>query len=319
MMIKLRVMFLLVLAALGLAGTPQAWGWGCEGHQTVALIAKAHLTPHALTMVEQILQANPIDPNLKRFCPEPSLDPMADSATWADDYRSVDPITEGWHFFDLPRGASQTNIDQFCDPTAGCVASALTAQIAVLKNPASAPTDRGNALRFVLHFAGDIHQPLHDSTNNDRGANCVPVTFFNEKPKLNGSAYSPNLHAVWDTNMIENIAKGQSVTQFAAQLDQQFQSQEAAWQAEAINFDSWAWDAHELAETVAYGKLNKKIPIEAPVPINTCADDNNVGARMLKLNEKIDATYQAAAAPVIEEQLAKAGVRLAMILNQIWP
>ena len=319
MKIKFRVTFLLVLAALALAATPRAWGWGCEGHQTVALIAKAHLTPHALSMVEQILQANPIDPSLKRFCPNATVDPMADSATWADDYRTVQPQTAGWHFFDIPRGASQANIDQFCDPTAGCVTKALTEQIAVLKNPASAPADQGNALRFVLHFAGDIHQPLHDTTNNDRGANCVPVTFFNTKPSANGSSYSPNLHAVWDTNMIENIAKGQSVTQFAAQLDQQFQSQEAAWQAEAINFDSWAWDAHQLAETVAYGKLNKKIPIEAPVPVNTCADDNNVGARMLKLKEQVGATYQAAATPVIEQQLAKAGVRLAMILNQIWP
>jgi hypothetical protein len=65
--------------------------------------------------------------------------------------------------------------------------------------------------------------------------------------------------------------------------------------------------------------LNKKIPIEAPVAVNTCADDNNVGARMLKLKEKVDAKYQTAATPTVEEQLARAGVRLAMILNQIWP
>ncbi|HXZ11678.1 MAG TPA: S1/P1 nuclease [Candidatus Sulfotelmatobacter sp.] len=318
-MAPLRVALLLITAALALGAAPAAWGWGCEGHQTVALIAKAHLNPHALAMVEQILRDNPIDPALQRYCPDPALDPMADSSTWADDYRNVHPETGGWHFFDIPRGALRANIDQFCDPAHSCVAKALADQIAVLKNTASAPGDRGNALRFVLHFAGDIHQPLHDTTNNDRGANCVPVTFFNTKVAVSGGSYKPNLHAVWDTDLIERIAKGQTVVQFAAALDKQFQSQEAGWQAAGINFDSWAWDAHELAESTAYGKLNKKIPIEKPVAVNSCADDNNIGARMLKLKEKIDANYEAAAAPVIEEQLAKAGIRLAMILNEVWP
>lgn len=318
-MIKLRLMFVLLVVAAGLAATPQAWAWGCEGHQTVALIAEKHLNPHALSMMNQILQNNPIDPALHRFCNNAGLDAIADSATWADDFRGSHPETAGWHFFDIPRGASQTNIDQFCDPTAGCVAKALTDQIAVLKNPASAGADKGNALRFILHFAGDIHQPLHDTTNNDRGANCVPVKFFKTKPTASGSSYHPNLHAVWDTEMIQNFSKGQTVDQFAAQLDQQFQSQVPAWQAAGINFDTWAWDAHQLAESVSYGKLNKKIPIETPVAVSSCADDNNVGARMLKLKEKVDAKYQTAATPVVEEQLAKAGVRLAMILNQIWP
>ncbi|MGH9713926.1 MAG: S1/P1 nuclease [Candidatus Acidiferrales bacterium] len=318
-MIKLRAMFLLVVIALALAATPQARAWGCEGHETIALIAEKHLNSNALSMANQILTNNPIDPTLHRFCDNTGLDLMANSATWADDYRDKHPETAGWHFFDIPRGASKTNIDQFCDPTASCVAKALTDQVAVLKNPASTGADKGNALRFIIHFAGDIHQPLHDTTNNDRGANCVPVKFFNTKPVASGSSYKPNLHAVWDTDMIENLAKGQTVDQFAAALDQQFQSQVATWQAAGINFDDWAWDAHELAETVAYGKLNKKIPIETPVAINTCADDNNVGARMLKLKEKVDAKYQTAATPVIDEQLAKAGVRLAMILNQVWP
>jgi len=318
-MTRIRSLFLLLVAAITLGAAPQAWSWGCEGHQTVALIAKAHLTPQALSMVEQILRDNPIDPALQRYCPDPALDPMADASTWADDYRNVHTETGGWHFFDIPRGALPANIEQFCDPVHSCVAKALADQIAVLKNPASAPAERGNALRFVIHFAGDIHQPLHDTTNNDRGANCVPIQFFNAKPVESNGNYKPNLHSVWDTDLIERIANGQTVVQFAAALDKQFQSQEAGWQAAGINFDSWAWDAHQLAESTAYGKLNKKIPIEAPVPVTTCADDNNIGARMLKLKEKIDPNYEAAAAPVIEEQLAKAGIRLAMILNEVWP
>ena len=191
----------------------------------------------------------------------------------------------------------------------------------MLNDPAAVPGLKAEALRFIIHFAGDIHQPLHDTTNNDRGANCVPVKFFNNNVHVSANKYEPNLHGIWDSDMIQNISQRQTVDQFAAALDQQFQSQEAAWQAAVIDFDAWAWDAHQLAETVAYGKLNKKITIETTlVPdLKSCADNNNVGARMLALNEKLGANYQAAATPVIQEQLANAGVRLAMILNQIWP
>jgi hypothetical protein len=316
---KLRFRFMFAVVALTLAATPQAWGWGCEGHETVALIAKAHLNPHALAMVNQILHDNPGHPPAGP-CHPPGLDPIADASTWADDIRNCWTETAGWHFFDIPRFATQTNIDQFCDPAKGCVAKALHDQIAVLNDPAAVPGLKAEALRFIIHFAGDIHQPLHDTTNNDRGANCVPVKFFSNNVHVSANKYEPNLHGIWDSDMIQNISQGQTVAQFAAALDTQFPSQEAAWQAAGIDFNAWAWDAHQLAETVAYGKLNKKITIEPTVvDIKTCADNNNVGARMLALNEKLGPNYQAAATPVIQGQLAKAGVRLAMILNQIWP
>lgn len=319
-MIRLRVMFLLVVTALALAATPQAWAWGCDGHETVALIAKAHLNPNALSMVNQILQDNPAHPPHSLECHPDGLDPIAGVATWADDVRGCRTETAGWHFFDIPRFATSTNIDQFCDPTTGCVAKALHDQMAALQNPATVPGDRAEALRFIIHFAGDIHQPLHDSTNNDRGANCVPVTFFTKKPKLTGTSWEPNLHGVWDTDMIKNLMNGHTVAEFAAALDLQFASSEAAWQAAGIDFDRWAWDAHQLAESAAYGNLNKAVTIETSVvDIKTCADNNNVGKRMSKLKEVVDASYQTAATPVIQEQLTKAGVRLAMILNQVWP
>ena len=315
----LRNILMLAVVALALAAAPQAWGWGCDGHETVALIAKAHLNPNALAMVNQILHDNPGHPP-QGPCHPAGLDPIADASTWADDIRGCRTETAGWHFFDIPRFATQTNIDQFCDPAKGCVAKALHDQIAVLNDPAAVPGLKAEALRFIIHFAGDIHQPLHDTTNNDRGANCVPVKFFNTNVRVTGNTYEPNLHAVWDSDMIKNISSGQTVNQFAAALDLQFATQEAAWQAAGIDFDAWAWDAHQLAETFSYGKLNKNIPIEPTVvDIKTCADNNNVGKRMKNLKEVVGANYQTAATPVIQEQLAKAGVRLAMILNQIWP
>ncbi|MGC1185976.1 MAG: S1/P1 nuclease [Candidatus Acidiferrales bacterium] len=323
-----------VAIVLSIAATPQARAWGCEGHQTVALIAKMHLDPNALAMVNKILNDNPIDPQLKRFCQPVSTDPMANAATWADDYRSEHPETEGWHFFDIPRGAKRDNLDQYCPASASCITAALKAQIAILKSPGADPAAKANALRFVIHFAGDIHQPLHCTTNSDQGGNCVPVNFFGAPPvpkqvttKNPGppyiphlvTIYYPNLHQAWDSRILGRISEGQTVDQFAAALDQQFQSKIASWQREGMIFDDWAWESHELADQIAYGDLPVNIPIEAPISIASCADNNHIDLRMLNLNEQLGTDYQNATAPVIEEQLAKAGIRLSMILNQIWP
>jgi len=317
--IYLAATWVSLLAAL-LFTARGAKAWGCEGHQTVALIAKKHLNPRALAMVEKILRENPIDPTLKRFCPSEGLDPMADAATWADDYRERDPNTAGWHFFDIPRGASQNGIDQFCS-SGGCVVSALAEQVAILRTPGVDPKKRADALRYVIHFVGDIHQPLHCSTNNDRGGNCVPVDYFGKHTKLTDAqagAYSPNLHSVWDVDIVETIAKGETAEEFAAELDGQFHPRMAAWRRLGVNFDDWAWESHQEAEHTTYGRLPQKIKVESPVEVSTCRDDGDVSARMLALHEDLEQPYEDASEPVVREQLAKAGVRLAMILNQIW-
>jgi len=322
------------VALVGCVAAPEARAWGCEGHQTVALIAEMHLSPNALAMVNKILKDNPIDPALKRYCKPVSTDPMADAATWADDYREDHPETEGWHFFDIPRGAKRRDIDKYCDVSASCITAALKAQIAILKSPTADAAKKADALRFVIHFAGYIHQPLHCTTNNDQGGNCVPVGYFGSEPATrtvvskhpgppytphNVIAYYPNLHQVWDSRILERLSQGKTVDQFAAQLNQQFQFMIASWQRQGMIFDNWAWESHQLAEEVSYGDLPVKIPIEAPVTVNSCSDDNDIGARMLKLNEQLGQPYQDDAGPVVEEQLAKAGIRLSMILNQMWP
>jgi hypothetical protein len=311
---------LLTVLGFCLLNSPRASAWGCEGHQTVALIAKQNLSPHALAMVTQILHDNPIDPALDRYCKPVATDPMEDAATWADDYRSVNSSTAGWHFIDIPRGAAKGTF--VCEPAGSCITLQLAAQIKILQTPGSDPTAQANALRFIIHFAGDIHQPLHCTTNNDRGANCVPVTFFGQAPKetdTTAESYTLNLHGIWDSQLVERIATGKTVDEFAAALNTKYQSQFVTWQAAGINFDDWAWESHEDAESESYGKLSKKIPIEAPLPVTTCADANHVSTRMLKKKEKVAASYQAHVAPTIQEQLAKAGFRLSMILNQIWP
>lgn len=307
----------------------EAWAWGCEGHQIVALIAEKHLSPNALAAVKKLLSENPIDPALKPYC-NGIGDLFADAATWADDYRNVRLDTAGWHFIDIPRLAAEATAYQYCWPPHGCITAALEEQLKTLQTPGTDQKARAEALRFLIHFVGDIHQPLHATTNNDRGGNCVPVWYFEKAPQLTDSQqgnYSPNLHSIWDTDMLQRMMNRdmlktdykQALNDFAAELETKFHSQMNSWQGPSINFDHWAWESHEIAEQVAYGKLPNAIRPEAWKAVNSCVGANYVSGRMFAMNEQLGQQYQDAAAPVIQEQLAKAGARLAMLLNQIWP
>ncbi|HEY4948883.1 MAG TPA: S1/P1 nuclease [Candidatus Acidoferrales bacterium] len=310
---------LMLVVGVGLA--PSAWGWGCTGHQVVAVLAEEHLNPHARDMVAQILAAGPIDPALRRFCGANTLDAFADSSTWADDQRSIQPDTAGWHFIDIPRGAAKGDIAPYCPPSTSCITRAIEDQLAILRNINASAQARADALRYVIHFFGDLHQPLHATSNNDLGGNCVPVTFFGAAPQEKNVAkesYAPNLHGVWDTDMVERFAHGQTPQQFANELGIRFKAQIPAWLRERIDVVSWAWASHQLAEDSVYGALPRKVAIETPVEVSACSDDQHISTRMLNLNEQIGADYHASAEGVIQEQLTKAGIRLAAALNALW-
>lgn len=315
-----RVRFVLLVLAACTLHCPHAFAWGCDGHQVVALIAEQNLNAHARAMVNQILTNNPIDPSLSRFCQPVASDPMVDASTWADDYRKLHPETGAWHFIDIPRGTPKGAYT--CDQKTSCVTLALAAEMKVLQTPESTPVEQADALRFIIHFAGDIHQPLHCTTNNDRGGNCVPVTAFGKVPTETdpiAQSYAPNLHGVWDVQLVEKVENGQTVQQFADALIAKYKSKFRTWQAAGVNFNDWAWASHEDAETKAYGKLNNRIPIENPAPVTTCADANHISTRMLALGEAVDPAYESKVSSTVQEQLARAGFRLAMILNEIWP
>ena len=134
-----RALFL--IAAIPLLSV-SAFGWGCEGHQMVALIARAHLTPAASKAVDQLLRDNPIDPALSRFCTDRPSDLMADSATWADDARTIEK-TADWHFIDIPLAvpadpANEQAAMKWCKPAAGgkpgCIVSAIDYEWAILRD-----------------------------------------------------------------------------------------------------------------------------------------------------------------------------------------
>jgi hypothetical protein len=306
--------------ALTIFATPAAHAWGCQGHETVALIAEMHMSPAVLAKVNQILKDGPIDPALNRYCKDTGLTPMADASSWPDDLRGTRPEASPWHYIDIPRGGTKADMAAACPEKEGCITRALRAQVEILRAPGSTPMQRADALRFIIHFVGDIHMPLHDTTNNDRGGNCVPVEFFGTEPQTRNpqsESYSPNLHSVWDSSISGRMGAGKTVQQFAAETNAAQAKRIRGWMRGSKNFDDWAWEGHELAETAVYGKLPHLIPVEKPAEINSCADDDHIGARMLALHEDLEQPYQDASVPVVQQQLAKAGARLAALLNNV--
>jgi hypothetical protein len=169
----------LLLAALMLLATSHAQAWGREGHQVVANLAAAQLSPEARAEVDKLLALEP----------EASL---ASISTWADEHRN--PATAPWHYVNFPRETCTFSAERDC-PGGKCVVGAIEQQLAVLASPASADK-RLAALKYLVHFVADVHQPLHAGYGDDRGGNTFQLQAF-----LRGS----NLHALWDTGLIKNL------------------------------------------------------------------------------------------------------------------
>jgi hypothetical protein len=140
-----------------------------------------------------------------------------------------------------------------------------------------------------------------------------------EETNAESETYRPNLHGVWDTNIIEHFTKGETPEQVAEELESKFKAQIAAWKAEPVDLTAWVWESHRIAEDTVYGRLPVKVPIETPRDVHSCADDEHVSTRLLKLHEQLGDAYVTTAEATIQEQLAKAGVRLADVLNSLWP
>ena len=322
-LMRFRPLATILLALSTLAAVPSAEAWGCKGHEIVALIAERHLSDRARQIAVDLLATQLTDPYLTHTCPETG-DRFVDASTWADDIRRIRPETGPWHFIDIPRGAPKSDLSQYCPPASGCITSALAEEVRILRDRSLAPETRADALRFAIHFVGDIHQPLHASTNNDLGGNCVPVTFFGHTPApadARSTIFIPNLHEVWDTEIIEQFSVGKSVWDLAQELERKFSAPISAWQGQATDFAAWAWESHELAERIVYGHLPHLLPIQTPRPMSKCPARREVAASvgLLDLDENLADDYQTMASAVIEEQLAKAGARLAALLNSLWP
>ncbi len=283
----------------------------------VALIARENLSKSAAAAVDKLLAENPTAQSLNPYCKDVPADSMAVASTWADDVRRGEK-NGPWHYVDIPLYVTATSgpLDKWCDPIGparpdgtkpGCVTSALEYELKILRDPKQSGADRTNALRYVIHFVGDMHQPLHDSDNEDSGGNCTAMKFFDEPNPW-------NLHAIWDFKLIQKDLTTRKVTQtsYAKDLNVQFVAKFRDSHLDASDPVKWAWEGHELAVKTTYGALRPAIAIEKENAKTGCDAER---AKVTALGITIgDAYYDASITPT-REALAKAGYRLAALLN----
>ena len=277
----------LVAAMSALSFPAAALAWGNEGHEIVAAIAQRYLTPEARARVERMLAADP---------DTLTAHDMQAEATWADSYRNSHKETGAWHFVDIELDHPDMAAACFGFPAPGPVASRGPAQDCIvdklaefsreLANPATPASERLLALKFVLHFAGDIHQPLHDSDNHDRGGNCVLLNL--------GGPRQVNLHGYLDTVVVREL--GEDPQTVAATLAGHIAPAEAATWEEG-DPRSWAQEGFDIARTKIYTVGSKPGCAPDPSPVS------------------LPAGYDQMARDVVTLQLEKAGVRLAAVLN----
>src|SRR4051812_42956989 len=248
-------------------GVPHASAWGCDGHQAVAILAERLLNPPTLRAIEAVLAGAKVDPAIKPFCAPVRDDAIADASTWADDYRAIMPATAGWHFINFPfaAGSNAGSYKQYC-PRGDCVIDAIVRQYHILTTTAD-PAMKADALRFIIHFIGDLHQPLHTATNGDRGGNCLPVTYFGEAPvEDDRHNFRPNLHAVWDDATIRRLMTTRGLKTSRELADYIAAASPlpfvAASTPSTARVESWARDADAQARRIAYGRLPVKPPLE---------------------------------------------------------
>jgi hypothetical protein len=232
-----------------------AWSWGNEGHEIIALIGQNYLDPAVRSKVSALLGADTDDLTAHDIRAE---------ATWADKYRDSDRNgtklryngTCEWHFVDIE--LHNPNLDQACfdhpavpaatpasnGPPRDCVVDKIKQFSAELASSATNPEERIVALKFLLHFVGDLHQPLHASDGHDSGGNQKQVTAQGFR--------AGNLHYFWDTEFVLQLGSDPKQVAFDL-IDQISDAEREAWsKGKAAD---WAMEAFAVAREDAYGKL----------------------------------------------------------------
>lgn len=149
-------------------------------------------------------------------------------ASWADDYRRDHPETGPWHYIDIPLADSKIDMERDC-PEGQFVIAQTERFLSVRRDPSADKAARAEALKFVVHFVGDLHQPLHDEDNDDKGGNGRHV-IFDGKPD--------NLHWVWDTGLLEHINRNPQA--LAAELESKITPQKRAeWDKGSVEIGPW--------------------------------------------------------------------------------
>lgn len=277
---RTRLLIRTMTAALSLTALlmpNSAYAWGGEGHRLVANIAQNHLTPVARRNVKALLGA----------------ETLADVASWADAYRPNEAETALWHYTDLPAGSDTYDRERDCPTQPGvkagsrndkwrdCATDRILFFEERLRDSTLDPADRAIALKYLVHFVGDIHQPMH-ATGVEKGGNGISVVAFGSETC---GQYKCNLHAVWDSGLLQHA--GLTEEQYLKRLETAIRHEKLS----AVTNDPAVWTAE-----------SKKHADEA----------------MLRTGAAVDEAYYVREITVVDQRLELAGLRLAAVLNGIF-
>lgn len=267
---KLIALFLLTVFTV-----TQALAWGPRGHALVADIAEARLTPAARKNIQALL----------------GNDNLASIASWADQVRKDHDEATDWHFVDIPKDAAGFSQERDCFRPQdkhknadidhhNCAVDRIEIFEKALADEKASKAERLEALKWVVHFIGDLHQPLH-AIDTARGGNDIKLPVF-------GSAkcgdYDCNFHWTWDDLLLQHT--GLSEQEYIQKLDELIK-QKHLDQKSGGTPEEWANESHDEAKALL-----------SPPPA------------------AIDEAYYQAHIELANERLALAGVRLAAVLNK---
>ena len=254
-----------LLTALTLVST-DALAWGAQGHRLVARVAEPRLTPQTRAEVARLLAT------------EPGAT-LASIAPWADELRAKDPglgkRSTGWHYVNIGEDDCHYEVERNCR-NGNCVVEALKTQTAILGDRSRPDAERAQALKFVVHFVGDIHQPMHAGYGHDKGGNDFQVQF-------NGRG--TNLHSLWDSGMLNTLKLDDDA--FTQRLAAR--PKPKVGKRSAIGTDAVAWAEASCRIAIAPG--------------------------VYPTQRTLGPEYTAIYLPVVESELRLAGERLAVLLN----
>lgn len=250
-----------------LAIAPVAQAWGPLGHSVVAELAQRHLSPAAEAEVEHLLALD-------------HTKSLADIASWPDEIRNDPSQQQLWketrklHYIDF-RDPSCVYVPPRDCKDGECVVAALPHYVAILSDRSQSDAARLQALKFVVHFVGDVHQPLHANYQNDAGANTYQVQFQGQ---------GTNLHRVWDSGLLD--------------------TRKMDWKAYANMLDAEGFEP--LPPPIP--------PLDNPYA-QWAEESCQITHTIYPNGHTIDQAYIDANLPIADNRLREAGRRLAEVLN----
>ena len=264
-----------------------AKAWRDDGHRIVCHIALLELQPEARAEVVRLIA---LDESTQTF---------EEACIWADDVLyTTHRETETWHYMSVHKDDPVVDMGD-CNAERGCILSAIERHVAVLSAPGSSDHNRLEALKFLGHWIGDLHQPLHIGYTTGRGGNNNHVIWQGAATPISPFLLNPretNMHRVWDHEMLDDLRL--QPYRHATRLWMALSDDErGAW----AGMDAVAW-AQESRD-IAVSPETQYLPIDpagpAPAPLI-------LGPEYLQQHW-----------PTVELRLKQGGVRLGHMLNQL--